>query len=347
MNTEDLLSAASDAAKMIDADVYLYSGAIERGYDLLCIEEVSKACEVGKRDKAILVLVTGGGNPDAAYKIARYFQEKYSKFTLLVPGLCKSAGTLIAVGANELVFTPFGELGPLDIQVGKVDKFDAPQSGLAIQEAFTTLESRATASFYKIVADYMSANDGLLSYSLATQAAASFVTQLYAPVMARIDPEEVGARSRSMQIAREYGKRLNIRAQNLKSDTSLTQLAEKYPSHSFVIDHRDALGLFKEVREANAAEKALVAALGDVARYPRPKSDASTKRGAGLLFRVLSAPSSLKGTASNGKIDRRGRAAANGAGAPGATRAAKLPPRLGRAKRSATAARKPANGHAG
>jgi hypothetical protein len=153
----------------------------------------------------------------------------------------------------------------------------------------------------------MEANDGLLSYHLATQAAATFVTQLYAPVMARIDPEEVGARSRSMQIANEYGKRLEVRGQNLKPNT-LKNLAEKYPSHSFVIDHREAQGLFKQVREATVSEKAVVDSLGRLARFP------SGARGSGaLLFKILTpAPDIVdkptKRKASDDKAKTRGRA---------------------------------------
>jgi ClpP class serine protease len=39
-----------------------------------------------------------------------------------VSGYCKSAGTLIALGANELAFGEHGELGPLDVQIAKRDE---------------------------------------------------------------------------------------------------------------------------------------------------------------------------------------------------------------------------------
>jgi hypothetical protein len=212
------------------------------------------------------LLVTNGGNPDAAYKITRYLQEKYEKFTVLISGKCKSAGTLIAIGAQELAFTPYGELGPLDIQLTKIDRFDQLQSGLTIQDSLNTLEARALERFYKIVKEYMQANNGLLSFSSATKAASDFVTQLYNPILSRIDPEEVGARARSMRIAADYGKRLAVKWQNLKPDT-LKALAETYSSHSFVIDHAEAETLFQRVRWADDNERALVSALGNGARF--------------------------------------------------------------------------------
>jgi hypothetical protein len=259
----DVIEKATKAASAIDKDVYLFNGGVQRARDLECIEHMY---EHRGRKTALLVAVTMGGDPDAAYKITRYLQEKYDSFTILISGLCKSAGTLMAIGANELAFTPFGELGPLDIQLTKVDRFDQMQSGLTIQEAIETLEGRATHAFYTIVHEYIRANNGLMSFATASRAASDFVTQLYAPIFARIDPEEVGARSRSMRIAAEYGKRLAVKPQNVKSNT-LKALAETYSSHSFVIDKREAESLFHRVRDATDQELALVTALGRHARF--------------------------------------------------------------------------------
>jgi hypothetical protein len=261
------LAKVKAAAAALDADVYFYNGGIETPRDLSCVDAI--AAHAG-RPKAILFLVTNGGNPDAAYKITRYFQERYEHLAVVISGRCKSAGTLIAIGANEIAFTPYGELGPLDIQLTKVDKFDQLQSGLTIQDSLNTLEARALQKFFEIVKDYMQANNGLLSFSSATKAASDFVTQLYAPIFSRIDPEEVGARARSMRIAADYGKRLAVKSQNLKPDT-LRLLAETYSSHSFVIDRQEAETLFHRVRAATDGEAAVVAALGRYARFEAPE----------------------------------------------------------------------------
>lgn len=268
---KELLEMARVVAGKIDADVFFYNGEIAGGRDLEFIELIS---ENASRPNALLLLTTNGGDPDSAYRITRYFQQRYEKLTVLIGGRCKSAGTLIAVGARELAFTPYGELGPLDIQLTKVDKFDQAQSGLTIQDALNTLEDRAKETFYNIVQDYMSANRGMLSFPAASKAAGEFVSSLYAPILGRIDPEEVGARARSMRIADDYGKRLEAKWQNLKPGT-LKKLAETYSSHSFVIDQREAEGLFKVVRDASDAEKALVLAMGRYARWQIPVDGAS------------------------------------------------------------------------
>ena len=111
------------------ADVFLYNGDLSHGTDLKFINCLA---ENKKHDEAILILVTFGGSPDAAYKIGRYFQHKYDEFKVFVPGFCKSAGTLLAIAANELIFSPYGELGPLDIQMPKIDNISGLESGLNI-----------------------------------------------------------------------------------------------------------------------------------------------------------------------------------------------------------------------
>lgn len=244
-------------------DVFHYCGPLARGSDLDFIEHIDTNKQ---HDTVTLVLVTNGGDPDAAYKIGRYMQARYSSFSLLVPGLCKSAGTLLAMAASEIAFTPYGELGPLDIQLAKTDKIAGMESGLSIQQAFDTLENRASQAFHTLVQQIISSTSGVVSFQTASHAAAEMVSSLFQPIFARIDPEEVGSRTRAMQIASQYGERLNMRFQNLK-EGAIQYLVQTFPSHGFVIDREEACELFKAVREASPVEKLLVDSLGFRARF--------------------------------------------------------------------------------
>lgn len=250
---------------MSDArDYFFYSGPLLRGPDL----DFLKFVEASQRAEALsLVLVTGGGSPDAAYKIGKYLQSRYKTFSIHVPGLCKSAGTLLAIAADEIVFSPYGELGPLDIQLAKTDNIAALESGLNISEAFATLEHYARQTFHQMVGEIVGSSGGVVSFQTASHSAAEIVGALYGPIYQRIDPEEVGSRQRSMEIGAQYGSRLNIRFQNLK-DKALRNLAQNYPSHGFVIDQQEACHLFERVREATPSEKALVEHLGEEGRFP-------------------------------------------------------------------------------
>ena len=82
-------------------DYILYSGPIERYKDLDIITTISKE---QKSKSATLILCTSGGSPDAAYKIGIYLQSRYNEISVLIPGICKSAGTLLAIAAKELCF---------------------------------------------------------------------------------------------------------------------------------------------------------------------------------------------------------------------------------------------------
>lgn len=190
----------------------------------------------------------------------------WSKFVPQI--LCKSAGTLLAIGASEVAFAPFGELGPLDVQVTKQDDIGKLESGLNISEAFNAIEGRAKDTYHQLIAEIFQASGGVVSTQTALHAASEMVGAMYGPIFRQIDPEEVGSRSRAMRIGEDYAKRLNEKWSNLKSPESVRILSSFYPSHGFVIDYTEACELFKNVRKANESERNLVEHLGLTARFP-------------------------------------------------------------------------------
>jgi hypothetical protein len=261
MNLDEAKKAAEAVSAKHDADVFLYNGTITRTNVLSVMEEIQKH---QSRKRLFLVMVTYGGDPHAGFKIARYIQDHFDHVTLFVPGFCKSAGTLFAVAANEVVFAPFGELGPLDVQMAKPDQFQF-DSGLVISESLETLERRAAETFKAMFIEVMAEQQGLVSINSALHAASELTKAIYAPIMARIDPEEVGVRQRALRITLDYGDRLAMRSRNIDKK-GLRILAEKYSSHSFVIDRQEAINLFRCVKAAEKEEMALASALGVKAR---------------------------------------------------------------------------------
>lgn len=245
-------------------DLFLYNGEISRQHDLDFINMVAEGKE---SDECMVLLVTPGGDPDAAYKMARYLQHRYESYSVLVPGLCKSAGTLLAIGAAEVIFAPYGELGPLDIQLTKTDQLAGMESGLNISEAFSALETRARDTFIRTTLEIIGSSGGVVSFQTASHSAAEVVGSMYGPVFARIDPEEVGSRARAMRIGEDYGKRLSLKWNNMKPG-ALDLLSQTYSSHAFVIDSLEAQSLFHRVRMANEDEMSLVLELGPIARHP-------------------------------------------------------------------------------
>jgi serine dehydrogenase proteinase len=66
-----------------------------------------------------LLLHTGGGDIDAAEKLISMVRTKVGTATLrvVVPDYAKSAGTLMALGADTIVMSDTSELGPIDPQI--------------------------------------------------------------------------------------------------------------------------------------------------------------------------------------------------------------------------------------
>jgi hypothetical protein len=66
------------------------------------------------------LLHTNGGDIDAADKIVRILQRRVgadARLSVVVPDCAKSAGTLIAIGADLIVMSDSSELGPIDPQI--------------------------------------------------------------------------------------------------------------------------------------------------------------------------------------------------------------------------------------
>ena len=107
-----------------------------------------------KMSKNILALnSTAGGDAHAAYRIARFGRRSYKELTVFVPGLCKSAGTLLCTGADQLVISETGELGPIDVQVREQNDLFTRRSGLAVPRAMNFLEARVLQTLRVVMVD--------------------------------------------------------------------------------------------------------------------------------------------------------------------------------------------------
>src|SRR5262245_37196094 len=112
----DLSVVADELSRSQDTDILLCNEKLERHLDQRIIE---LCCSRRRRTNVALFMVTEGGDADVAYRISACLQRKYKRFKFLVPGYCKSAGTLVALGAHEIAIADQGELGPLDVQMSQ------------------------------------------------------------------------------------------------------------------------------------------------------------------------------------------------------------------------------------
>lgn len=71
-----------------------------------------KGCE-----EVDMLVVSLGGDPTVAWRVMTLLRDRVKKVGVLVPQAAFSAATLLALGADEIVMHPCGNLGPVDPQI--------------------------------------------------------------------------------------------------------------------------------------------------------------------------------------------------------------------------------------
>ena len=90
--------------------------------DVICFFDLLRNIRSGQN--VDLLLQTGGGDIDAAEKVITMVRNRVGKAQLrvIVPDYAKSAGTLMALGADVIVMSDTSELGPIDPQIVRTDR---------------------------------------------------------------------------------------------------------------------------------------------------------------------------------------------------------------------------------
>ncbi|AFZ01366.1 SDH family Clp fold serine proteinase [Calothrix sp. PCC 6303] len=139
--TTELRNPVSQIVNDFDTDLFLFSSSIDYAATDILINQVKKLEH--RRKNISLILTTPGGDADAAFMLARFLKREYNdQLTFYIFGFCKSAGTIIALAAKNIVMSDFGELGPLDVQSVKEEDIRW-ESGLIPQQAFKALADQA------------------------------------------------------------------------------------------------------------------------------------------------------------------------------------------------------------
>lgn len=265
-----ILDNAVEAATELAADILLVNAPMNDALVGLIREALDD--RPSKRSKIVVILITAGGLADSAYRASAYIQSCYEDVSFCVPGWCKSAGTLMAIGGNDLIFSCTGEMGPLDVQVIVKDELaENRDSGLIVDAAFDALTDASYKVFEKFLLSIIQDSGGIITTRTAADLASQMMIGLMSPVFEKIDPLRMGTDQRLMNIGRDYATRLNVKAQNLKGSEALNMLLNGYPSHGFVIDSAEAKRLFTNVKSLEGYLDATVKGLGKLAETPSPK----------------------------------------------------------------------------
>lgn len=290
---EEIKKKIGDYSNRTDTDVVVYFGDITRdGYESLAV-----ACSDRKlRKHVVMLMVTLGGDPNAAYRIARMIQECYKTvsprdvrpntqprgtFSIYVDTLCKSAGTIVCLGADRLILSENAELGPIDVQLRKQDEVGERTSGLTPIQAIQFLETQSVRLFKRHFTELRDPNDLGFSTKMAAGIATEMTVGLLTAIYQQLDPIRLAEVDRSLKISHDYGERLTHDG-NLK-EGAIEKLLAKYPSHGFVIDRKEAGELFSKVEPPSRE-------LVEIMEYFRPLAEWTIEQDQDLVVFVSDEP---------------------------------------------------------
>ena len=92
------------------------------------VNQIAEALNEFKGKPFDLILHTPGGEVFSAMYISRILKQYPGYIRTIVPMVCMSGGTLLALSTDELVMAPTACLGPVDPQIGSLFKFGSAKS---------------------------------------------------------------------------------------------------------------------------------------------------------------------------------------------------------------------------
>lgn len=237
----EFAEAVLEMERLLDMPVWLF---IQDGneHHELCphVEEMFfKARHDLPQGKPIALLIESpGGSAESAYLIAKLLQRRCGSFIALVANWAKSAATLLALGASEIILSEHGQLGPLDVQIFDADREDT-SSALNETQALERLHQAGLEAFVNTLYVLQSRTnkriDTLLPHAL------KFVAESMRPLYEKVDVVQYTSRLRDLKVAEEYAVRLLSPHYPARAANRLAQrLVEQYPDHGFVIDFDEA-----------------------------------------------------------------------------------------------------------
>jgi hypothetical protein len=96
--------------------------------------------------KLDIFLCSNGGSSTVPWRLVALLREFSTSFSVLIPYRAYSAASLIALGADEIVMHPFGELGPIDPTVSNAFN---PVDGLGRPMGISVEDVRSYINFIK------------------------------------------------------------------------------------------------------------------------------------------------------------------------------------------------------
>ena len=208
---------------------------------------------LGRQKTIDLVLFTNGGDTEAPWRLISVLREFCDTLAVLVPHRALSAGTVLALGADEIVMTPLSALGPID--PSRTHPLLPRREGAKEAEPISVQDMRHAMQFIKEAAD--SGDQAGTPYT--PDALAKIFTALFD----KIHPLAIGAIEQSYALAKLIGKRclethMTGADAEGKIDCIVDALCDDYKSHAYQISRREAREIGLKIHDASPTVDAIL-----------------------------------------------------------------------------------------
>jgi Serine dehydrogenase proteinase len=173
----------------------------------------SQRRRLSKPKQVVLLIDSTGGSAKSGYQLAMFFRQYCRRFVALVPNVAKSAATLLAIGADEIILGNSGELGPVDAQVLEGTRYIP---ALDRVKALERLQAAALEAFDRTMALLTLRSEQNIDELIPI--AANFAASLSEPYLQKQDMVEYTRMSRVLKIGEDYANRLLYRQGRQKSE---------------------------------------------------------------------------------------------------------------------------------
>lgn len=95
--------------------------------------------QIGPVEKIDLFLYSRGGDTEVPWRIASALRQYCETWSILIPFRANSAATLLALGADEIIFGKHGELGPIDPTRYLRQPGSAVEEGISVEDVMAYL----------------------------------------------------------------------------------------------------------------------------------------------------------------------------------------------------------------
>lgn len=183
---------------------------------------------IGPRKTITLFLYTRGGDLLTPYRLVSLIREYCSVFKVLIPFRAYSAGTLISLGADEIIMGKLSELSPIDPSVANAFNPKDPHHPTA----------RIPVSV-EDVSSYI-----LLAKEMAGLSNAEQALEVFMRLSGDVHPLALGNVYRNYALIRSLGRKLLKMHQGCSSsehvESIIENLTEKLYAHSYMIPRSEA-----------------------------------------------------------------------------------------------------------